>query len=109
MHCMKMLSMGVSAMALLGCGRAPTENELRAGMERSLITQNMEMARIGGLIGQRMHSKLHSLRKLGCKEDGDHAYQCDVELDIEIPVLGRQDKVVPIRFVHTSSGWQVSR
>lgn len=48
-------------------------------------------------------------RKLGCKEDGEKAYRCDVE--IEVKQGGKTIKAPPtsLRMVKGSAGWSAQR
>ena len=51
---------------------------------------------------------IESVKKLGCKADGDNAYVCDIELTIDAE--GKKNaKSIPMRLVKTSSGWQASK
>lgn len=46
--------------------------------------------------------------KIGCKEDGENAYRCDVELALK--QNGAVQKTpVSLRMVKTSEGWAASR
>ena len=53
-----------------------------------------------------MLPEINSLKKIGCKEDGERAYRCDVEL--EMTQFGITNKApVNLRFVQASEGWTV--
>ena len=54
----------------------------------------------------KMAWKINSLKKVGCKEEGG-AYQCNVESDIELPMLGHLKQLLPLRLVKASDGWQL--
>ena len=51
---------------------------------------------------------IKSVKKIGCKEDGDKAYKCDVEM--EVTQMGKTNKeIAPFRFVKASDGWVVTK
>ena len=100
----KVVAIVAGALLLTACGE-PSEGDLRAAFEKQIAESN-KMAQ--GL-GVKMESKLHSLKKVGCKADGDNAYRCDVEVDMEVPLVGRKKVVAPVRFVKGSDGWVASK
>jgi len=70
------------------------------------------MAQMGGKLGTDMFKdmlpEIKSVKKIGCKEDGEKAYKCDVEL--EVTRQGNTNKgIAPIRFVKGSDGWIASK
>ena len=100
-------------LALSACGE-PSEGdikeivnkEIKPAMELQWKTMNNFSAALGG--GQKGAApSLDDIKKVGCKPDGENAYRCDVEL---VVVSGdkKDSKVVPMRFVKTSSGWAAS-
>lgn len=87
---------------LLGaCSSGPSESEIKSLIERD-IKPAMEM----GIFGLNK-TTLNDVKKLACKADGDVAYKCDVEL--QISAGGKKgNQVLPIRFVKTSTGWNMT-
>lgn len=55
-----------------------------------------------------LQTKVHSVKKIGCKSAGEKAYRCDVEVDLENGLTGRQKQVMPVRMVKASDGWAMS-
>lgn len=102
---MKWLWVSAAALVLTACGGAPSESEMQAVLEKRM---NADLKALGSM-GIDAQIKVHSLKKVGCKEDGEKAYKCDVEIDIEAPAIGRQQNVTPMRFVKSSDGWTVTR
>ncbi|MDX1698894.1 MAG: hypothetical protein R3308_11430, partial [Thiohalobacterales bacterium] len=53
-------------------------------------------------------SELHALTRLGCKEaEHNSGYNCDVEVDMSVPFLGRSTQTHTRRFVKADDGWVV--
>jgi hypothetical protein len=50
---------------------------------------------------------LKDVKKVGCKADRENSYKCDVEL-VVVSGEKKDSKVIPMRFVKTSSGWKAS-
>ena len=100
-----------SAMLLVACGGEPSESDIRAVMEKDIKLANEQMSSLGSALGTgtKMETKLHSVKKIGCKADGDKAYLCDVEMDVEAPLVGRRKAVAPMRLIKASEGWAITR
>ena len=49
--------------------------------------------------GSKATSQLQGLKKMGCKPDGDNAYYCEMEMDIEASFVGHKTVTAPLRFV----------
>ena len=98
-------------LALSACSSAPSEAEMRAALDKQL---KAEMTVMEGVVGKKamdmskgMTPEIKSFRKIGCKEDGEKAYRCDVE--VEVSQLGNTSKrAQPMRFVKGADGWAVS-
>lgn len=96
--------MAVSCCLLLvGCGGAPSDAEIKATVERQ---QAQDLKNAGAAAGFLPTIKV--LKKVGCKEDGEKAYKCDLEIEAT-QMKNTQTGVVQMRFVKTSDGWMVSR
>ena len=101
----RLLIIGVASLMLVACGGEPSEGDIRKVIDKSIDDGNQ----VAQKMGVKMESKVHSVKKIGCKSDGDKAYICDVEVDVEMPMVGRNQGVAPMRFVKTSDGWAVTR
>lgn len=91
---------------LTACGGGPSEGDMLAAIAK----ESSGLAKAAGRPddGAGMIPKLNSVKKIGCKEDGDNAYKCDVEL--EVTRMGQTGKAITsVRFVKGSDGWGVTR
>ena len=95
---------------IAGCSGEPSEADIRAVYEAEIARSNEQMINLGGeqaanLLGK---SELHSITKLACKEaDQTSGYNCDVEVDMSVPLLGRSTQMRTRRFVKSDNGWVV--
>ena len=96
-----------SALLLVGCSGEPSGDDLRAAMEKGIESANAAVSKVSA--NPKMQSKLHSLKKIGCKADGDKAYICDVQVDVEAPFVGRTKQTAPMRVVKGPAGWTASQ
>jgi len=98
---MKKMMMIAAALSLAACSKGPSESDMNKAVKKSVEDSNQQMASIG--FGKAFSSDVPEVKKLGCKDDGENAYRCDIE------VSGRNGrKVVPARFVKSSDGWVVT-
>ena len=93
---------------LTACGGAPSEGEIKTAIEKQMGADAKAMAQMGGKqaadMFKDMMPEIKSVKKIGCKDDGEKAYKCDVEL--EVTRMGSTNKgIAPIRFVKGSDGW----
>ena len=95
-----------SMLVLTACSGEPSEGDISALLKKDLDTANEQMKRLSK--DAQMQTTLHSVKKVGCKADGEKAYLCDVEIDVEAPLVGRKKAVAPIRLVKGSDGWVTS-
>jgi hypothetical protein len=96
----RLLSVLLTAMALSACSSEPSESEMGTALEAQFKIDAPVMKLTG--------IEYKSMKKIGCKEDGEKAFRCDVEL--KMGVAGA-DKMSPakMRFVKTSEGWRVTK
>ena len=86
------------ALGLTACSSGPSDSDAKAAYEKQLA-QLPNMESIGGI-------KVHSVKILSCESEGD-VHLCNVETDIEQPMLGRQKNAQQVRFIKGSDGWAV--
>lgn len=87
-----------------GCGgSAPSEAEIKTSVENQQAQDQKSAGSMAGLL-----PSVKVLKKIGCKEDGEKAYKCDVEVEVT-QFDNTRASVAQLRFVKTSTGWQVSR
>lgn len=101
-----------ASVALAACGGAPSESDIKAAIEKEMTAGKQAMQQFAGAQGaamfQSMVPEIKSIKKLGCKGDGDNAYRCDVEM--EVAQSGSTGKgVTSIRFVKGSDGWMAQK
>ncbi len=89
---------------LTACGTGPSESAMNKAMEQSMLDTYKQVESFSGKeLADRFKEPTPVLKKIGCKEDGDSAFLCDVEVSVD----GRKG-AVPIRFVKTSDGWRIT-
>jgi hypothetical protein len=97
---------------LAACGGEPSEADIKSAFEKQIAAESKAMDQFGG---KGMADQLKGLipevkiiKKIGCKEDGENAYKCDVEM--EVTQMGNTNKgIAPVRFVKGSDGWMASK
>lgn len=101
----------VAVLATTGCSSEPSSSDIKAALENDVkrtLEMQTNMTNVFGSRGKPASAtgpKLEDIRKVGCKEDGENAYRCDVELVI-INAGEKKSSVMPARLVKTSSGWK---
>ncbi|MCY4753568.1 hypothetical protein [Pelomonas aquatica] len=106
-------------LALAACSGAPSDGDIKAAL---LADQKRSEAQAEALaagsgpaadmvrqLSAQSRVEVVSAHKLGCKEDGEKAYRCDVE--VEVSRGGKTVKAPPasIRLVKGSDGWMAQR
>lgn len=104
----------LSAGFLTACGGAPTDPQMNEAMALKMKQQEQATDKAWGKGSmssmQSMAGKVKGIRKVGCKEDGEKAYKCDVEMEMEMEFLGgvgSKKMPVALRFLKGSEGWMV--
>jgi hypothetical protein len=93
------ISSVVLAVALGGCSGEPSSGDIEKAMKADIEKANE-------MFPGEMKAELHSVKKVSCVEAKRSAgYNCDVEIDVTAPILGRQKDVGQIRLVKGSDGW----
>jgi hypothetical protein len=113
-HLSKTVVLMLVSMVLVACSGEPSNGdikeivskEIKPAMEMQWKAMNSFGQTMGGG-GKSTPPTLEDVKKVGCKADGGNAYKCDVELVVAND--GKKDsKILPIRFVKTSTGWKAS-
>lgn len=96
-----------STLLLTACG-GPSEADIKSALDKSTASTVESSKRLAGDLGGKLAEgvlpKVQKVHKIGCKEDGDNAYRCDVEL--ESTQLGSSSKdVASLRLLKGSDGW----
>lgn len=103
----------VLATLLLGaCSGEPSEPDIQAAFQRrseqqSRALESMLGTQVASVAGQLFgEPEVRKARKIGCKADGDQAYHCDVELEVQVRGQART-QIRQVRFVKGSEGWVI--
>ncbi len=73
----------LASLALTACSKPPVEAELKAAVERKMTSDREALERrIGPQAMPPVKPVLRNLRQLGCKEDAEKTYRCEVELEV---------------------------
>lgn len=109
-----------ACVALAACSGEPSNADIRHALEKNFeasaaAVQKMTGAMSGAMGAQQAAAlaskmpqwKVNEVKKIGCKADGK-AYLCDVDSDIEVPFAGRIQRVMPMRLIKASDGWQIT-
>ena len=104
----------VAALVLAGCSSEPSNADIEKAVQASVQQSQEAMGKLAdgnpqaAGMAKAFQAKVHSVNKIGCKSDGDKAYKCDVELDMETGLTGRKKQTVPVRMVKGSEGWTMA-
>lgn len=100
----------LTTFTLAGCSGEPSESDIEDAVKANVAQVNTTVKNVGGgLIGDSMQTQVHGVKKIACaKASEDAGYNCDVELDITAPIVGRSKNVGKIRLVEGDSGWAVT-
>ena len=110
----QMTAVGAIALLLAGCSSEPSNSDIEKAVQASVQQSQEAMGKLAGSnpqaadMAKAFQAKVHSVNKIGCKSDGDKAYKCDVELDMETGLTGRKKQTVPVRMVKGSEGWTMA-
>lgn len=104
----KLLSATVALLTLAACGGEPSESDIKTAFNKQVQAEAKAMQQFAGTAGadmaKSMMPEVKSMKKIGCKEDGEKAYKCDVEM--EVTQMGNTNKgAISLRFVKGSDGW----
>jgi hypothetical protein len=105
-----------SALGLAACNNEPSDADISEAVLRQVNAQSTTLEQwLGKEIGKEItraartfSGEVKGARKIGCQPDGDQAFVCDVELEVEhLGTLRREP--ARYRFVKGSEGWMVAR
>lgn len=98
--------------ALCGCSGEPSSSDVDRAVKATVDAENQQMKKLygGKLVTNSMLTKVNEVKKIGCSTaQGSSGFNCDVEMDVSAPLVGKQKRIVQMRFVKSSDGWQVTR
>ena len=100
---------------LAACGGAPSESDIQASLQKLVDQQNSQLEKMAGSnsmakgMTDGLKVSFKNVKKIGCKEDGEKAYICDVEAETAMGGSSAGKNVMPIRFVKGSEGWMATK
>jgi hypothetical protein len=101
-----------AALALVACGGAPGDGAVKEAVMKQANAERAALTKMSGGLGadflNALVPEVKDVKKVGCKEDGEKAYRCDVELTLS-QGGAEQRAVSPMRFVKASDGWSVTK
>ena len=91
------------ALALAGCSGEPSSGDIEKVVKADVEKVNEQ-------VPESMKTEVHAVKKISCVEAKESAgYNCDVEIDVTAPLVGRNKSVGQIRMVKGSDGWVASK
>jgi len=86
-----------------GCAGEPSAEDIREALQRQASAAQQQAGRVvGGAFGV----EIHDVKKLGCESTSQkNAWQCDVEIESTVPIVGRTKQAGRIRLVDGDDGW----
>lgn len=107
-----MVSIFFISALLTACGGAPSEADMKKAIDKQVQAEmtatKQFMGGAGASMAEKLTPKIENLKKIGCKDDGENAYRCDLEL--EVTQNGRTNKApTRMRFIKGSDGWMASK
>lgn len=102
---MKKVSPIAAALLCAACSQGPSN----ADVERAVRAEYTKINNFaGGAFSDALAVEIHSVKSLGCKAAASSpGYNCDVEIDVTLPILGRHTNIMPARLVKASDGWRL--
>jgi len=95
-------------LTLSACSGSPTEGDLKAAVEAKIKSDSEAMERNIGKQAMPPKPELKTVRKIDCKSEGDKAYRCEVELEVNHG--GTLAKgTASMRFVKSGENWVASK
>jgi hypothetical protein len=90
---------------LAACSREPSEQDLQQVYTQSLEKTNALTTQLGG---KNMRIELKSFKKLNCqKTDVAKQYLCNIEANLDLPIMGNQTQQGELKVQKTQSDWVI--
>lgn len=103
----------LGALLLTGCSNQPSETEIRAAIEQNLSSINNAVSGLADLTGanaESLQAKVSDVKKISCKKvpkTASPTYECEVQVSMQLPIIGQQSGTDLVTLSKTSSGWIV--
>lgn len=102
------LSTLLLALTLAGCSGEPSSGDIEKAVKADVEKVNQQMK--DNPFTRSMTTEVHAVKKISCVEAKESAgYNCDVEIDVTAPLVGRSKNVGQIRLVKGSDGWVATK
>jgi len=108
---MKKILALMAVLSLTACGTGPSESDMNVAVKKAVEESNKQLAAMGGSLGSAgqgmvdmLKTEAPEVKKIGCKEDGDNAYRCDIEI-----ISKKGKNATSARFVKGSDGWMITQ
>lgn len=112
-----LLAAGV-VMSLSACSGEPSASDISNALQSALQNEKDQLYGPGGMFGRSAANsfgdmvdfEISDFEKVGCKEDGENSYICNVSYTLSGGLFGKTRRPVaaPIHVVKASDGWTVA-
>lgn len=103
------LVLAAGAVLLAACSGEPSANDVEKAVFANAAQGSAQMEQLSRGSSKSFIPQVHSVKKLGCRQETDTAYLCDIELDMTSPQGVRGKVPTSMRFIKASEGWAASR
>lgn len=94
----------ISLVTLTACSSAPSDGEIKSAIDKQMQADKKALGKLAD--NDMFNVEIKNVKKIGCKESGEKAFMCDVELFVS--KNGVENKGVrTMKFVKASDGWVV--
>ena len=104
---MRRVLLPIFVVVLAACSNEPSQGELKQAVQGQYDTFNSQSAAAGATSAASKFI-VHDVKKIKCKKgSAAKEYSCDIEVDVTVPLIGRDKSVKTLRLVDEGSHWQV--
>lgn len=101
--------LAAGAALLAACSGEPSANDIEKAVSSNAAQGSAQMEQLSRGSSRSFMPEVHSVKKLGCRQETEAAYFCDIELDMTSPQGVRGKVPTSMRFIKGSDGWAASR
>ena len=101
--------LAAGAALLAACSGEPSNSDIEKAVSANAAQGSAQMEQLSRGSSKSFMPEVHSVKKLGCRQQTDTAYLCDIELDMTSPQGVRGKVPTSMRFIKGSEGWAASR
>lgn len=95
----------IATVFLFGCSKGPSESDIESVIKKNVQGYNSLIPRA---LGGNMKFEIHEVISHGCKEEKPDVFDCDIEVDMTSPVLGRNKDRSNVEFVKRDGEWHTA-